>query len=993
MPSAPDEANQDPLSFPVVGIGGSAGSLEPLREFIGELPDEPGTAFFIITHHPPSQPSLLPGLLADRSPLPVREAVDGLAVEANNVYVARPGGHWLLRDGKLVQQAQEGETGAGEDAEKVQGPPHPVDTFFRSLAAEQGLWSVGIILSGTGSDGTLGIKAIHSQGGMVMAQDPDTADFDGMPASSIATGMVDYTLPPGDMPAALVAYVRAAAGQRAALGGALPEVPEGTLGEILEVVGQRTGHDFSGYKRSTLLRRLERRMTVHRLDDPAEYLRYLRDNPAESDLLFKEILISVTNFFRDPEAWQVLNEGPLRERLLAAVSEQREFRAWVVGCATGEEAYTLAILVREWLDRWDHPPDVRIFATDVDQEAIEAARVGRYPTGIAEDVTEQRLARFFVAEEGAYRVTQNLRDMVVFAEHNALQDPPFTRMDLVSCRNLLIYLERDLQKRLLPLFRYALRDQGILFLGPSETPDELTDAFEGENRGWRIYRAKGQRQPGPLPEMPVRKRGQGASAFHGPETPTSGEAGDRFSHSVERLLAVRFAPPAVLVNDRGEAVYIHGRTGRFLEPASGPAQNQLLEMARPGLRAPLSQALREVASGSAETVEQTVQVQTNGHTQDVRLEVQRIRTPQALRSFRLVAFRPPETEGEGGTGMEPPELGSGAGGSGEGAPRGGQSDEVARLERELETSRQDKQVAVEELQSLNEELQSMNEELQSSNEELEVSKEEVESLNEELRSVNAELEARVSELSEANDDLKNLLDSTEIATLFLDEDLRVKRFTEAARKLIALRETDVGRPVSELSSDLRYRDLTADGEEVLRTLTPKEVAVQTTSGHWYLLRILPYRTTQNVIKGLVCTFQDIQSAKRLEHSEAFFRAIVETVGQPLLVLDPDFRVVSANDSFYRTFPLTPSSVEGELLFGLGEGQWDHPELRSLLEEVLPRRQSFRDFDLTADFGGGQPIRLLLNGRQMEPETEGDAMILLAMDVVDGGHSPGGARER
>lgn len=974
-----------PTPFPVVGIGGSAGSLEPLQTFLDSLPPRPGAAFVVVTHHPAGQRNLLPGLLADRTALPVTVAEPDSTLEPDHVYVIPSDGTWGLRGTRLVCQEPGTENGEAtrEETSRRFRPPHPVDTFFRSLAGEIGHRAVGIVLSGTGTDGTLGVKAIKSQAGMVMAQDPDTTEFDGMPASAIGTNLVDYVLPPGDMPATLTGYIRAQADRQAPPRSALPAISEATLEAILRLMAERTGHDFSGYKRSTLLRRLERRMNVHRIGDADEYLRYLRDNPAEGDLLFREVIISVTNFFRDPDAWAILAGDILAELLQTAASEQRGFRAWVVGCATGEEAYTLAILLQEWLDTLETAPEVQIFATDVDQEAIETARVGRYPAGIADDLTPARLARHFVAEEDSFRVGRNLRDMVVFADHNALQDPPFTRLDLICCRNLLIYLERDLQAQLLPLFRYALQPRGVLFLGPSEAPDQLTEDFRPENRAWRIYRLEAGAKPLMLPDMPKRRRARGPAAFHIPPSAPRNPAPGGFTQNVEHLLASRFAPPAVLVNDRGEAVFFHGRTGRFLEPAAGPANHPILEMARPGLRGPLGQALREVAS-EGHTVNRWVQVQTNGSTETIHLEVQRVDTPPTLRGLRLVAFWPPGPEGVEAVGT-PKETAA------ESAPEEPESEAVARLRRELASTRQDQQVTVEEfqgsneeLQSLNEELQSMNEELQSSNEELEVAKEEVDSLNEELRSVNAELEARVGELSEANDDLKNLLDATDIATLFLDEDLAIKRFTDSARDLIALRETDVGRPIDELSTNLRYSGLRVDGKEVLDTLRPKEVEVQTEAGHWYLLRIMPYRTTQNVIRGLVCTFQNIQAAKRLEYSESFFRAIVETVREPLLVLDPDLRVVSANDGFYQAFPLKPEAVEGQRLFDLADGQWDHPELRTRLEEVLPQRQGFRDFDLPTDFGPQGPRRLLLNARKLEQEAAGEAMILLTMGVVGAG---------
>ncbi|MCH4565571.1 PAS domain-containing protein [Halomonas sp. EGI 63088] len=976
-------------ALPVVGIGGSAGSLQPLRSFLANLPADTGAAYVIVTHHPSGERSLLPEILGPQTAMPVQMVAEGETLLPNRVYVALPDDGWIFYRGQLVRsrKPQEHPVTHLPVAVRRSGPPHSIDAFFRSLAEEAGHRALAIVLSGTGSDGTLGIQVVKSLSGMVMAQDPDTAEFGDMPANAIATGQVDYVLPPTDMPATLTGYLRSQVHRQAALSGHQPAIPPGLMSQILSRVRHRTGHDFSGYKASTLTRRLERRMDLRQIPDPQAYLDYLQSHPEEVNLLFQEFLISVTNFFRDPPVWTALGKTLLPAMLQQAARTGQEFRAWVAGCATGEEAFTLAILIRECLIDWEQVPEVRIFATDVDQAAIEAARRGRYPAGIAQDLPESYLRRYFSAENDTYRISrEEVRDMVVFAEHNALQDPPFTGMDLVTCRNLLIYLERDRQERLLGVFRYALRSHGLLLLGPSESMDHQSEAFSVVDKEARIYRVAEGSLATRLPVMPGPSRFRRLPYEALTESPAVGSV-DSLSHSVERLIALQFAPPAVVVNDRGEVVYVHGRIGKFLEPASGPTRNRLLEMARPGLRAPLSQALQRASGGDADHVSREVQVQTNGDTEPVRLEVQRIRMPTALVGFYLVAFHPVPDAGPASGSVEARDPATNIEGT-----VGDNGDTEARLKRELEALRQDKQVAVEEMRAANEELQSMNEELQSmneehqsmneehqsSNEELEAAKEEVESLNQELRSVNAELRNRVDNLTEVNDDLKNLLDSSHLATLFLDEALNIKRFTPAVQVLIAVRPTDIGRPLSELTTKLRYDTLLADAEAVLDTLVPKEVKVQTQSGHWYLLRIQPYRSTRNVIRGVVCTFQDIQVAQGVARGEAFFRAVVDTVREPLLVLDSDLRVVSANDGFYRTFPLTPEAVEGNSLFDLADGQWDNPELRACLLEVLPRQQAFCDFELSVAVGDPEPAHLWLNARRLELE-EGTAMILLAMD--------------
>ena len=981
-------ATEAPARF-FVGIGGSAGSLEAIQEILEHLPERStGAAYFIVTHAPADHHSLLPQILREHTERPIIDGHQAGRIGADTVYIVPSRGDWVLEEGHLRARAHDAQERA-EAQEHSRGRPHAIDAFFRSLAREAGERAVGIVLSGTGTDGTLGVQAIKSQSGMAIAQEPGSCQFESMPRSALETHLVDAVLRPAEIPHAVLHHIEGVDARSASGDAAAPEIPEQTLAAIFHEVRKRTGYDFSGYKRSTLVRRLERRMHLHRLETPEAYLAFLQRNPGEIDLLFKEVIISVTSFFRDPEAWQLLAEGPLLERLRSAPAE-RGFRAWVMGCATGEEAYTLAILVSECLEALGEPPRVQIFATDINAEALEIARAGRYPAGIAEDLSAERLARHFIAEEDTYRVSKSLRDMVIFARHDLLRDPPFTRMDLVTCRNLLIYLKKDLQAKLFQLFHYSLADGGLLMLGPSESMDSTLDAFEVLHKQWRLYRRQGGWAAERLPQLPgVVARRSSLESQPPAETPAQ-QGATELGHSIARLLADEFAPPCLLVNDRGEVVYIHGRTGRYLEPAPGPAQNHLLDMARPGLRAPLAQALRDVAGQDAEEIVKHARVQTNGAREAIEVRARRLRTPPTLKGLRLVSLQP-QREGDQAGSAPAPEAAAGrrrgpAGGEPAGAS-GEEGSEEAGLRQELEALQRDKQITVEELQSsneelqsMNEELQSMNEELQSSNEELEVSKEEVESLNEELRTVNAELESRVNELSQANDDMKNLLESTDIATLFLDEQMRIKRFTEAARNLVSLRPNDIGRPIDELATNLDYSQLTADAHEVLSSLRPKEVDVQTVEGDWYRLRIMPYRTTQNAVDGLVCTFHDIQAAKRLELSEAYFRHIVHTIREPLLILDAGMRIVSANRGFYRLTGMAPEQVEGEELFRIGGGRWDHPELRALLEEVLPTDHRFEDLELEIDPGLGKRRRLRLNARMLqEGEEQGRGRILLAME--------------
>jgi len=966
--------------FPIVALGGSAGALEALQAFLDTLPGTCGMAFVVVTHQHPGRTSLLPELLAKHCALPVLAAAAGQRIEQDHVYVSVPDGQLTIRHGVLQrikaarQGRKAGQAGAAATAH------HPIDAFFRALATDQGGRAVAIVLSGTGTDGAVGIKAVKAQSGMVMAQQPEGARFDGMPTSAIATGLVDHVLPPGEMPATLAAYADMRERRVVEPGAAAHTLDEETLAEIFALLRTRTNHDFSGYKRTTLRRRIERRMNIHRLVGGADYVRFLRTRPHEIDLLFREIVISVTSFFRDREAWDSLASGPLVEAVREHPKD-REFRAWVAGCATGEEAYTLAIVLCECMLQCGRGINVQIFATDVDSEGIEVARVGRYPSGIESDVPAQLLEKYFVKEQDHYRVSKDIREKVVFALQNVVQDPPFTRLDLVSCRNLLIYMQSGLQRKLLPIFHYALRPGALLFLGTSESLGEFAGEFDTVDGRAKVFRRKKGPAINGLPDITGYR-----TAVMRYETTSDGnlpgpEATRELARSVERLLAARYVPPSVIVNDPGRVIYVHGRTGQYLEPAAGVVQNDLLDMAREGLRAPLGDVLRRLSGGEAEEIRSQARVRTNGGFDSVLIEARRIERPESLRGLRLVSFRPPPDVHDTGTRHE-------AGGerAGKAAPieSGSAGPRIAQLELELEAMRADQQAVVEqletsneELQSTNEELQSTNEELQSTNEELETSKEEMESLNEELTTVNAELEAKVHEFVQANDDMQNLLNSTDIATLFLDEQLHIKRFTKEARKLVALRESDVGRPLSELSSTLRYDSLLDDARAVLDTLQPSEAHVQTTAGDWYLMRLVPYRTTENMIDGLVITFIDIAGVKKAEYWQDFFRRVLDTLPEPIIVVDDALHVVSSNTHFSRLVHVDANQVNGRSLVELGDGEQGGATLEERLRAILERGHIADEPAIEVTFRHSGR-RMSLEPRMLDAEPGGPAMLLLVV---------------
>ena len=836
--------------IPIVGIGASAGGLEALETFFSHMPDDSGIAFIVVTHMDPHATSFLPDLLGRTTNMHVREAMHGQRLEPNEVIITSPGKALRVEQGILQLS----------DIEVPHGFPLPIDTLFRSLAEDQEERAIGIILSGTGTDGTLGAKAIKHASGMVMAQSAQSAKFAGMPQSVAAAGLADYIESPEQMPAELLTYVRGpyllpSGGHRSS-----PAIVPEVLQDILSLVYAHTGHSFSSYKISTIRRRIERRLNLHQIAAPDQYMRYVREHPDEIDHLFHDLLIGVTSFFRDPDAFETFANTALPE-LLATKADSESMRVWVAGCSTGEEAYSLAIVLREVLERLHKSCPVQIFATDLDTHAIDTARLGLYPEGIAADVSPERLARFFTHDHSTYQVGKEIREMVVFAPHNVLADPPFTRLDVVACRNLLIYLDPNAQQQLLTLFHYALRPGGLLFLGSSETIGNLGNLFSTQNRQWKIFtRHREAVVPYILPE-------HAAVPFYltaGRTDPDASKAAHASTPSrrAEAYLAQRYAPPSVLITPRGDIVHFHGRTGAYLEPPRGQPNLNIFSMAREGLERVLAPAIRVDQVQEAPVVRYGVKVKTNGSTVDIDVLVERVAELGPLQGLLLVTFRPTATAVTA-LAADPPMVS---------APLPRRRRRVADLEQELLETRKSLQSTIEELEasnetltSTNEELQSTNEEMQSANEELKTSKEEMQSLNEELQTVNAELNGKVNELAHTNDDMTNLLNSTDVGTIFLDLELRIKRFTPQATQVMALIPSDVGRPISDLTSNLDYLSLTEDACEVLRTLRVQEREVRTKDGGtWYLVRILPYRTADNVIDGLVITFVNINMLKSAE---------------------------------------------------------------------------------------------------------------------------------
>ncbi|MGA2243979.1 MAG: chemotaxis protein CheB [Verrucomicrobiota bacterium] len=846
------------VSFPIVGIGASAGGLEALELFLSRVPRDSGLAFVIVQHLDPTRKGIMPELLQRTTGMKVLQVKDRTRVQPDCVYVIPPNKDMSILHGVLHLL----------EPVTPRGLRLPVDFFLRALALDQQEHSIGVILSGMGSDGTLGLRAIKEKAGVVLVQDPATAKFSGMPRSAIDAGLADIVAPVEELPGRIMAYLK----RTPLVLAAAPELEDkaqSALEKAVVLLRAHTGHDFSLYKQNTFYRRIERRMGIHQIGRIADYIRYLRENSQELDLLFKELLIGVTSFFRDAAAWEELRESVL-PALLGNRPGGQALRAWVPGCSTGEEAYSLAMVFKEAMGRLKPAKNftLSVFATDLDKDAIDKARAGIYPANITADVSPERLNRFFAKTEHGYRVAAEIREMVVFAPQSLIMDPPFTKLDFLSCRNLMIYLTAEMQKKLIPLFHYCLRPGGILFLGSAETVGSFTDLFESLGRKTRLYRRTDSAtpvEPIDFPSAFTRRLPAGVETQSASKTPPS------LQSLADKLVLDHYSSPAVLVNDKGNILYVSGRTGDYLEPAAGKANWNIFVMAREGLRYELTEAFQKVLRQKGSVVLRGLRVETNQGEHFANLTVQRLEDPEPLRGMVMIIFAdvaaPPETTAAGRSRKVP--------------DRGARQTELEQKYQqvcmELQTTREEMQSSQEELRSTNEEMQSTNEELQSTNEELTTSKEEMQSLNEELQTVNTELQARVDELSRSNNDMKNLLNSTDIATLFLDNDLKVRRFTTQATKIIKLIPGDVGRPITDLASELLYPELTADARDVLQKLGFAEKPITARDGRWFTVRIMPYRTLDDRIDGVVITFADITAAKKLEAELRGKHAFLETL--------------------------------------------------------------------------------------------------------------------
>ncbi|MDP3916089.1 MAG: chemotaxis protein CheB [Bacteroidota bacterium] len=931
---SPDSSDQISIhikkdQFPIVGIGASAGGLEALEQFFSNMPSDCGMAFVVIQHLDPTHKGIMCELLQRFTQMQVFTVTDRLKVRPNCVYVIPPNKSMSILNGSLHLF----------EPIETRGLRLPIDFFFHSLADDRLEQSIGIILSGMGSDGSSGLRAIKEQAGIVLVQDPVAAKFDSMPRAAIEAVIADVVAPANELPEKLISIIK-----HPYL--VTPKTPQSlekdtsSLEKIIILLRAQSGHDFSLYKKTTLYRRIERRMGIHQILKIASYVRYLQENPTEVEILFRELLIGVTNFFRDPAVWELLKEKVIPS-VFTKLPHGHVFRAWIPACSTGEEAYSLAIVFKEALEKLNMTRNfsLQIFATDLDSTAIDKARKGIYPANIVTDVSQTRLNRFFIKAGDHYRLNAEIREMVIFAPQNVIKDPPFTKLDFLSCRNLMIYMDAELQKKLLALFHYSLNPDGLLILGSAETNGSQADLFTIIDAKLRIYQRSGPAKAEELFGFP-------SSFAHSKpgiiEIQQKEKVADNVQTLTDKLLLQQFLPASVLVTEAGDIIYITGSTGKYLEPAAGKANMNLFAMAREGLRNELPGAFRKAMQNYEKVVLNNVKVGTNDGTVLTDVTVQQIEKPLPLNGKILVFFADVHNA-DRKISKQNETLTSGI------ALNAELEFDLQRLNEELQSTREEMQTSQEELKSTNEELQSTNEELQSTNEELTTSKEEMQSLNEELQTVNAELQSKVDDFSRVNNDMSNLLNSIEIATLFLSKELKIRQFTLPATKIFKLRESDIGRLFTDQVTDLVYPEMYNDTREVLRTLVFKEKAIATSDGRWFNIRMMPYRTTEDKIDGLVITFIDITKSKRLENAllenEKMLRAFIQAVPGVIIGLSHEGNVIEFNTEAEKLFGRKRKDVIGKSYVELFIAQLSRrkveAELNNLLTGVLPNRYENR----------------------------------------------------
>ncbi len=980
-------------SFPIVGVGASAGGFEAFSELLKHLPSTTGMAFVLVQHLDPTHESILPELLSRSTTMSVEQVKDGMAIEPNHIYVVPPNMTMTIAS-RMLKLAARGVT---------HGLHMPIDHFFRSLADDQGGQAIGIILSGSGSDGALGLADIKEHGGIIFVQDDKTAKFTGMPRSAIEQGAVDFILPLDGIARELARVakhpyvVSSVPAVRQEPDASPPPTSRDEMSDILKLLRGASGVDFTAYRQATVIRRITRRMILRKVESLADYAQDLIANPEELTALYHDLLIKVTGFFREPDSFDMLKRVVF-PALLKDRPASKPVRIWVPGCATGEEAYSIAIALLECFHDQPIQSDIQIFATDIDEIALAKARAGLYIENISLDVSPARLERFFSKVNNTYRIAKSIREICVFAKHNIFKDPPFSNLDLISCRNLLIYLEPSVQRKVMPLFYYALNATGFLTLGTAETVGSFAEAFTIVEKKHKLYTKSATAIRPPVDFAGMRVPSSDMPGLGQRNRPEEAKRPDVDVHKeADRAILNYYAPASVLVNERMEILQFRGDTGHYLLASPGKASLNLLKMARDGLLIDLRVVL-DKAKKTGETVSrENVAINYEGAMLNVTIRAIPLKLPLPAGSHVVVTFDEPGSAVIPARKRKPRAAIA--------TTRETERGQISQLHEELGAAKQflqsvieERDTTSEEFKSTNEELLSANEELQSTNEELETAKEELQSTCEELTTVNEEVRHWNTELSRANNDLNNLFSSGHLPILLLGRDLRIRRFTPVAGRVLNILPTDIGRPLGDLAFNIHIPDLDALIQKTIETGSASEREVQDRAGHWYSLRIQPYKTAEDRIDGAVLVFVDIHSLKDVERltrvlealrqaeaaarvAQQYAESIVETVREPLLVLDGTLRVKTANRSFYRTFQVSPGETRGHLLYELGDHQWDIPALRESLEQILFQNAEFRDLEIECEFPHLGKKTMLLDARRLDGSETSGVLILLAIEDI------------